>query len=79
MHELDLFIEKKAKEFNKPSEQYRTDEYIKEQSEIVSIRYYLTNTKGEERKKLIKKTKKLKLELLKAPIKLQTDKKIRYI
>ena len=46
LHELDLYIENKANEFYKPSEQYRTDEYIKEQSEIVSIRYYLTNTKG---------------------------------
>lgn len=79
LHELDLLIEKKAKEFNKPSEHYRTDEYMKKQSEIASIRYYLEKAEGEERKRLIKDMKKCKLELLKTPMKLQTDKKIRYI
>ena len=72
-----LLIEKKAKEFNKPSEHYRTDEYMKKQSEIASIRYYLEKAEGEERKRLIKDMKKCKLELLKTPMKLQTDKKIR--
>lgn len=79
LNELDQFIEKNSKEFNKPSKQYRTDEYMKKQSEIASIRYYLAKSEGEERKKLIKDMKKCKLELLKTPMKLQTDKKIRYI
>lgn len=79
LHELDLFIEKKAEEFNKPSKQYRTNEYMKKQSEIACIRYYLTKAKGEERKRLIKEMKKYKMELLKTPMKLQTDKKIKYI
>lgn len=78
LHELDQFIEKKAKEFNKPSKQCRTDEYMRKQSEIAKIRYYLSKAEVEERKGLIKAMKKCKLELLKTPMKLQTDKKIRY-
>ena len=61
LNELDQFIEKNSKEFNKPSKQYRTDEYMKKQSEIASIRYYLAKSEGEERKKLIKDMKKCKL------------------
>lgn len=79
LHELDQFIEKKAKGFDKPSKQYRTDEYMRKQSEIAKIRYYLSKAEGEERERLIKDMKKCKLELLKTPMKLQTDKKIRYI
>lgn len=52
---------------------------MKKQSEIASIRYYLEKAEGEEREGLIKAMKKCKLELLKTPMKLQTDKKIRYI
>lgn len=79
MHELDLFIKKMAIQFNKPAKQYQTDEYKAKKLELMGIRYYFGKAEGLERENLLKEMKKCRQELLKIPVKLQTDKKIKYI
>ena len=79
LHELDKFVTKMAKDFDRPREQQLTDEYTAIARQLRSIRYKLKTAQGEERAELVSLIKPLRRDLLKTPCTSQTDKKIHYI
>lgn len=78
LHELDKFVMKLKAEFDKPAEKVRTYEYAKQYKILAKIRSRIKETRGKERKALLKERDEAKKTLLKIPCKSQTDKKIVY-
>lgn len=79
LHELDKFVVQKAKDFDKPREQWNTTEYNCIQKKLSKISIALKTADESGKSVLLERRKILRTELLKTPCKSQTDKKIKYI
>ena len=79
LHELDKFVAKLTEDFDQPRKQKFTDEYQKISNKLDNISVQLKKAEGDKRKEYIQRKKALRKELLKTPIKSQTDKRLRYI
>ena len=79
LHELDKFVLRMAKNFDKPVERLTTPEYgkILRQRRLLSQR--IKTADEPERSVLLAEYKELTAKMLKTPCKSQTDKKIKYI
>lgn len=79
LHELDKFVMRLRKEFDKPSEERYTKEYniLKKKNE--AIRRKLRKSTKENRPELLAELKKVRAIQLKTPYKSQTEKKIEYV
>lgn len=79
LHELDEFVEKLEKEFEKPRERCITKEYSITRHKMNLLKRKINDCTGVEKELLLKEFKKIRAALLKLPYKSQTDKKIKYI
>jgi group II intron reverse transcriptase/maturase len=80
LHELDKHVAEIAEKFNKPRESRYTESYKRIRNKAGSIKRKLCVAKdSEERKKLAQELRVVRVEMMKTPSKLQTDKKIKYV
>ena len=79
LHELDKFVDDLAKEFDKPSSQRLTDEYVRARAEVFNIKRRINRASDERRPELLEEWKKARKIMLKTPCRLQTNKKLKYI
>lgn len=80
LHELDKFVEKQSRMFNKPAESRLTAEYTQICNEMSYTRKRIAKATDENEKAAqILKLKQLGAQLRKTPSKSQTDKKIVYV
>ncbi|MDL2259232.1 group II intron reverse transcriptase/maturase [Eubacteriales bacterium OttesenSCG-928-K08] len=79
LHELDKFVAKLAKNFDRPRTQKYTDEYDLLQRKVKLLSAQAGRATGDKKRQLLAERKIVKAELLKTPSKSQTDKKIKYI
>lgn len=79
LHELDKFVMKLEKEFEKPRERCITKQYQVKRHEMNLLKDKIKNSIGEERELLLNEYKEARATLLKLPYKSQTDKKMKYI
>ena len=79
LHELDKFVTKLAKDFDKPRQQLNTTKYNTIRRKMYHLNPKIEKATSTERKNLIKEKNSLRAELFKTPCKSQTDKKIKYV
>lgn len=79
LHELDKFVVKLEKEFEKPRERCITKEYQSIRHQMNLLKDKINNCAVDERELLLKEYKKTRAVMMKLPYKSQTDKKIKYV
>jgi len=79
LHELDKFVAKLAIEFNKPSTEKYTKEYLQLKGKITYINKKLRIADDVQKIGLLEQKKALQKEQLATPSKAQTDKKLKYV
>jgi len=79
LHEVDKYVYKLAKEFNKQSDKRLTDEYTRAFRDVYNIKRKINRADKENRVLLIKEWKVARKKMLQTPSKSHTDKKLKYI
>ena len=79
LNELDKFVEKTTREFYKPKDKIRTNEYANIAAKRDYARMKLQAAKGYEKTELLKRIKFLTSELHRVPCSSRTDKVVKYI
>ena len=83
LHELDLYVEKLSKDFQKPYKSRITPEYSRLSGRMTRVKQKIKKAEEAgnmaEKEKLLKELKTLRSQLLKTPCKSQTDKEIKYV
>lgn len=78
LHELDKFVIKLEKDFEKPRERCITKEYQDTRHKMNLLKKKIKDSVGDERELLLKKYKETRATMIKLPYKSQTDKKLKY-
>lgn len=79
LHELDKFVMKLKKDFDKPSKDTITPEYREAHNEIKRISYRLKKLSGGERERLLEEYRVKRKRLTSIPCTAQSDKRIKYV
>lgn len=79
LHELDKFVMKLGKEFEKPRERCITKEYQDTRHQMNQLKNKINTCKPNEKELLLSEYKKMRAIMMKLPYKSQTDKKLKYI
>ncbi len=79
LHELDIFVINITKDFNKPSNQYLTEEYTKAMVNVRNIKRRINRADKEKRAQLLEEWKEARKAMLNTPAKSQTDKMLKYV
>ena len=80
LHELDKFMCRLKKQFDKPSTEKRTPQYVAIHNKVHNVSRRIKNAKDEEKKAaLLAEYRTLRKEMLTTPSKSQTDKKLVYV
>ena len=79
LHELDKFVMSVVKDFDKPSSQRLTTEYMRAMTNVRNIKRRMDRANAEKRSELQKEWKSARAILLQTPSKSHSDKKLKYI